>query len=113
MATRRRISPTEQPAPKKRKPTADAAAAPIPSHTNGDGRLTGTAYLEIMGLLGHDHRRMADALGVTKWCSIAWKSGRRRIPPLAETALRGLLLKRFAGDIAAREVDRVIDRLKA
>jgi hypothetical protein len=74
--------------------------------------LNGAGYAMIMRELGYDHARIAAALGVTRWTSIAWKMGRRNISPLAEKAIHGLLLARYAGDLAQAEVERVINRAK-
>jgi hypothetical protein len=76
-------------------------------------RMDGDTYLAVMQELGLDHRGMAASLGVSRWCSIAWRNGRRNIPPIAEVAIRGLLLERYAGDLATRAVSNRLDQLSS
>lgn len=72
----------------------------------------GEVYAHVMSYLGLDHKGMAKALGVTKWCSIAWKSGRRRVTPLAQTAIRGLMLQSYAGEGSVQAINQQIERMK-
>jgi len=76
------------------------------------GRMSGDAYMALLKFMGLSHAEMAEALGTSKWCSVAWRSGRRNIPKLAEVALSGLLLRRLAGDIAAKEADRILQECR-
>lgn len=74
--------------------------------------MTGEAYLAVMEELQLNHADMAAALGVSKWCSIAWRNGRRKIPPIAELAMLSLILERYVGALGMEAARRKLAALK-
>jgi hypothetical protein len=75
--------------------------------------MTPAEYHEMMQWLGLTHQKIADALGVSKWASVAWRNGRRGIPPMINLALRALVYDRLAGSTVTAAVDQTIAEVQS
>ena len=56
-------------------------------------RVAFKARLETLGLKSTS--KAAEALGVSRYAIMHWRSGRRAIPPIADAALDGVMMKKF------------------
>lgn len=71
--------------------------------------MTGEGYYRLVQALGFTHQEIAERLGVHRWASMSWRTGRRALPHTTILAIRSLIYDRVAGEAAKREVDRIIE----